>query len=190
MPNYRRPFQPGGTFFFTVVTHDRQPIFRSELARLILRSAIEQTRKDRPFDFLAMVLLPEHLHALWTLPESDADFSIRWAAIKARFTRQYLAIGGTERAITSDWAAHRGRGVWQQRFFDHLIRDEEDFAHHLDYLHFNPVKHGHSMCPHAWPHSTFAKWVRRGVYESTWCCCCDGPRKAPDFDWAVSIEME
>jgi putative transposase len=191
MPEYRRPFVPGGTFFFTVVTQDRRPILCTDLARPLLRSAIEVTRAERPFDLLAIVLLGDHLHAIWELPPGDADFSSRWAAIKARFTRNYLAAGGTEAAVTADRARHRGRGVWQQRFYDHVIRDQDDLNRHLDYLHYNPVKHGVSSCPHAYVHSTFAKWVKRGAYESNWCCCCRGESKpAPDFSWADFTDIE
>ncbi len=191
MPHYRRPFSPGGTFFFTVVTQDRQPILCSDLVRPLLRAAIAATRAERPFDQLAMVLLNDHLHALWALPPGDSDFSTRWAAIKARFTRAFLAAGATEATITADRALHGGRGVWQQRFYDHLIRDEDDRNRHLDYIHYNPVKHGVATCPHTYPYSTFSKWVERKAYESDWCCTCEGRIvRPPDFSWAENIQME
>jgi putative transposase len=191
MPEYRRPFSPGGTFFFTVVTQDRQPILCSNLARPLLRSAIATTRADRPFHQLAMVLLDDHLHALWQLTPGDADFSTRWAAIKARFTKAYLLAGGMEATVTTDRALHGGRGVWQQRFYDHLIRDESDLNRHLDYIHYNPVKHGMATCPHAYPYSTFSKWVDRKGYEGNWCCTCGGGVvRPPDFSWADAIGME
>jgi putative transposase len=191
MPEYRRPVAPGGTFFFTVVTQDRRPILCTDLARPLLRSTIEATRADRPFDLLAMVLLGDHLHAIWELPPGDTDFSGRWAAIKARFTRDYLAGGGAEATVTADRALHHGRGVWQQRFHDHAIRDQDDLNRHLDYLHYNPVKHGIVSCPHAYPYSTFAKWVERGSYESNWCCSCGAePKPAPDFAWANDADLE
>ena len=174
MPDYRRAYRPGGTFFFTLVTEGRAPIFSSETARHLLRRAIEECRSTRPFDPVALVLLPDHAHAMWTLPPNDSNYSIRWAAIKARFTHDWLEAGGSEQRRTGSRVHDRRRGVWQRRFWEHVIRDEDDYAHHLNYLHFNPVKHGLSQCPHAWPFSTFPKWVRRRMYEPTWQCVCDG----------------
>ena len=190
MPNYRRPFVPGGTFFFTLVTQDRRPILATDLARPLLRAAIVDTRRERPFVLLAIVLLADHLHLMLELPPGDADFATRLAAIKARFTRAFLAAGGGEGTVTDDRAAHGGRGVWQPRYYGHLIRDEDNFGNHLDYLHYNPVKHGVAACPHAYTHSTFQKWVDRGVYESTWACACGFQPDVPDFSWADGRDME
>ena len=145
MPNYRRPFAPGGTFFFTLVTQDRRPILTTDSARPLLRTAVADTRRERPFVLLAIVLLADHLHLLLDLPAGDADFATRRAAVKARFTRAYLAAGGGEGTVTANRAAHGGRGVWQPRYYDHLIRDEDDFGRHLDYLHYNPAKHGRGV---------------------------------------------
>lgn len=191
MPEYRRPFAPGGTFFFTVVTHNRRPILCSELARPLLRSAVATTRHERPFNLLATTLFDDHLHMIWELPQGDADFSVRWAAIKARFTRAFLQAGGDELPVTTDRSRHGGRGVWQPRFYDHLIRDDDDLTRHLDYIHYNPVKHGKVACPHAYTHSSFAKWVDRNMYEPDWCCSC-GKRVAssPSFSWADGRDME
>jgi putative transposase len=127
----------------------------------------------------AIVLLPDHLHAIWTLPPGDADFSIRWAAIKADFTRHWIAAGGNEQRRTGSRLHERRRGVWQRRFWEHHIRDEADFQHHLDYLHYNPVKHGLASCPHAWPYSTFDQWVAQRAYESQWMCACGGQSVKP-----------
>jgi len=166
-------------------------ILCTDLARPLLRAAIAETRADRPFDLLAMVLFGDHLHLMFELPPGDADFSIRLAAIKARFTRSYLLAGGYEGAVTGDRALHHGRGVWQSRFYDHLIRDDADLNKHLDYIHFNPVKHGYAACPHAYPHSTFGKWVDRKGYDADWCCTCDGRAVEPPlFDWAAGRDME
>ena len=190
MPNYRRPFAPGGTFFFTLVTQDRRPILTTDSARPLLRAAVADTRRERPFVLLAVVLLADHLHLLLELPAGDADFATRLAAVKARFTRAYLAAGGGEGNLTADRAVHGGRGVWQPRYYDHLIRDEDDFGRHLDYLHYNPVKHGRAACPHGYGHSTFGKWVGRGVYDPDWACCCRGKADVPDFAWADGRDME
>jgi putative transposase len=182
MPNFHRFFAPGASFFFTVVTYERRPLFRDPLARRILREAIETVRRRRPFELLAIVLLPDHLHCLWKLPPKDGDFSTRWLKIKETVTREYLAGGGTDRAISAGQRRKGLRGVWQPRFWEHTIRDEDDFGQHVDYIHYNPVKHGLSTCAHSWPWSTFEAWSRRGVYERDWCCFCrrpDGPR--PDF---------
>jgi putative transposase len=191
MPEYRRPFAPGGTFFFTGVTQDRQPILCSVVARTLLRSAIETTRTERPFELLAFVLFDEHLHSIWELPPGDSDFSTRWGAIKGRFTRAFLLQGGRESAVSTDRARHGGRGIWQARFYDHLIRDEQDFSNHLDYVHFNPVKHGRTECPHAYPFSTFGKWVKKNAYERDWCCSCAGRKPSiPNFSWADEKDLE
>jgi putative transposase len=179
MPDYRRAYEPGGTFFFTVVTERRAPLLCTETARSILRGIIAECQKARPFALEAIVLLPDHLHALWALPDGDSDYSTRWASIKARFTHEWLATGGQEQRRTGSRVRSRRRGVLQRRFWEHLIRDEEDFARHLDYIHYNPVKHGQVACPHAWPYSSLDKWVGRGVYEASWLCMCNGETVTP-----------
>ena len=170
MPNFRRYFVPGGTFFFTVVTAGREPIFDSEDARSLLRRSFRAEREIRPFAVDAIVLLPDHLHTKWTLPRNDHDFSMRWADLKGRFTRDWLALGGAERVVSEAAQRERRRGVWQPRFFEHMIRDEEDLSSHLDYLHFNPVKHGKALCPKDWPWSSFHRFVRSGDYPRDWGC--------------------
>ena len=191
MPDFRRAYRPGGTFFFTLVTEERADILCTDLARSILRRAIAECRATRPFEPEAMVLLPDHLHAMWTLPPGDSDYSTRWAAIKAKFTHDWIAAGGAERRRTGSRVHDRRPGVWQRRFWEHVIRDEDDYALHLHYLHFNAVKHGHANCPHAWPYSTFEKWVNRNVYEPTWACACDGrPIVVPKFEGLNQIEIE
>jgi putative transposase len=191
MPEYRRAVAPGGSFFFTVVTDGRRPLFEQARCREILRVAIGDCRARRPFELDGIVLLLDHFHLMFTLPDGDANFSIRMAAIKANFTRQYLAQGGSEFSQTPSRRKHRYRGVWQKRYWEHVIRDDNDFARHLDYLHFNPVKHGLAVCPHAWPHSTFDQWVKKRVYESDWLCSCGGRRPiVPNFDDLAGVEMD
>jgi putative transposase len=190
MPNYRRLFRPGGTYFFTIVTQDRRPIFTSALARLILRSAIARTRKSRPFGLPAMVLLEDHLHLILALPDGDIDFSTRISAIKARFTHDFLAAGEREGFTSFSRQLRGGRGVWQPRFYEHLIGSETDLNNHLNYVHYNPVKHGLATCPHAYPYSTFSRWVKRGNYEPTWACSCQSPARSPDFAWVQDRKME
>ena len=156
-------------FFLTVVTHQRRRILCTDGSRAILREAIETVRRDRPFELRAMVLLPDHFHALWVLPEGDADFSVRMGLIKKLFTRTFLAAGGTEGASTPSRLRHRNRGVWAKRFYEHTIRNYRDYKRHLDYIHFNPVKHGHVQRACDWPWSTFHSFVRKGEYPADWC---------------------
>ena len=141
MPNYLRALQPGGTFFLTLVTQRRVPIFADEGARAMLHDAFAQCRRHHGFVLDAMVLLPDHLHLLMTLPEDDADFSMRIANIKSHFTRHYLASGGAEQSRSVSRLRQRVRGVWQRRFWEHTIRDSTDLHRHFDYIHYNPVKH-------------------------------------------------
>ena len=155
---YRRLKIEGGTYFFTVVTHNRLPIFRDAPAVHLLETVIADVKTRHPFEIDAQVVLPDHLHALWTMPEGDADYSRRWRLIKEAFTRRFRKLP----------LADAGSAVWQSRFWEHLIRDDSDFWNHLDYIHANPVHHGLVSAPSAWPHSTFASWVDRRVYESDW----------------------
>lgn len=190
MPNYRRAFRPGGTFFFTVVTAGRARILTSDSARRMLHEAFAECARSRPFVQVASVLLPEHLHEIWTLPDGDSDYSTRWRQIKTAFTRRYLAASGDERAVTADHDRQGRRGVWQARFYEHTLRDEADLRNYLDYIHYNPVKHGHATCPHAWAWSSFHRFVREMNYDATWNCTCDGRRVVPPtFDWATA-DME
>jgi putative transposase len=191
MAGYIRAFAPGGTFFFTVVTYRRRPIFRAVRAREILRAAITAACQRRPFEVDAIVLLPDHLHCIWTLPAGDHDFSTRWRKIKEDFTRRYSAERGLETHVTAGQRAKGLRGVWQQRFWEHTIRDELDFERHVDYIHYNPVKHGHVTCPHLWSWSSFAQWVAREVYDRAWCCeCVAQPGRVPCFDDLAGTAIE
>ncbi|HET6246951.1 MAG TPA: transposase [Tepidisphaeraceae bacterium] len=174
MPNYRRAIRHGGTFFLTLVTEGREPIFADAGARAILRNAIETCRSNHAFVLDALVLLPDHTHLMLTLPEGDSDFSGRIRAIKSRFTRDYLAIGGLEKRRSRSRVRQRTRGVWQRRFWEHAIAGVDDLRRHFDYVHYNPVKHGYVDCPHAWPHSSFHRFVAERRYKNTWCCRCKG----------------
>ncbi|WP_031336737.1 transposase [Rhodopseudomonas sp. B29] len=163
MPNYRRARVAGGCWFFTVNLHDRRRRLLIDHIEL-LRQAIRTTREARPFHIDAMVVLPDHLHAVWTLPERDADFSSRWRAIKKHFTK---ALPFTE-PLDPVRQARRERGVWQRRFWEHLIRDDEDYARHIDYCNINPVKHGLVTRVQDWPYSSFHRDVRAGIYPIDW----------------------
>jgi putative transposase len=128
---------------------------------------------------LAVVLLPDHIHCIWKLPEQDSDFSLRWSIIKRNFSKMWLSSAGrVGRAHHSSKVAksrrqHREVGIWQRRFWEHAIRDEEDFAKHVNYIHFNPVKHGYVKCPHQWPYSSFSTWVDQDYLKLDWRCRCN-----------------
>lgn len=182
MPEYRRIYQSGGTYFSTVVTHRRRRIFADSRAVDMLREAFLEIQADTPFDMSACVVLPDHLHCIWTMPEGDSAYSTRWSRVKRRFTQRWLASGGHEGGISESRAKHRERGVWQRRFWEHTIRNEDDMIRHVDYIHFNPVKHGLASCPHAWSHSSFDRWVKSRHYTADWLCGCDGKKpRIPDF---------
>jgi putative transposase len=141
MSNYRRTNVAGGTYFFTVNTLCRVPVLTKAPVRAALREAIRQTRLSHPFDIDAWVLLPDHLHCIWTLPAGDAEFSIRWSKIKRYVSQQCGESYGVNRVSASRIKRHES-GLWQRRFWEHQIRDERDCARHVDYIHWNPVKHG------------------------------------------------
>ncbi len=172
MPKYRRWYRDGGTYFFTVKTYKRQAFLCDAFARTALRRAIEQTRSEKPFEIVGWVLLPDHLHTVWKMPENDDDFSIRWSMIKRRFTRQWLTQHQPKVQGTPRMQRKREPGVWQRRFWEHLIRDQDDMANHTDYIHYNPIKHGLVACPHHWPYSTFHRWGKEGAYRMDWLCTC------------------
>ena len=163
---YRRALVPGGTFFFTLVTERRRPVFAADDAVAVLRDAFRSVRRSRPFGIDAIVVMPDHLHCIWTLPPDDADFSTRWRLIKTCFTKHCPAAllhpPNAARLIKGEQA------VWQHRYWEHQIRDETDFARHVDYIHYNPVKHGLARSPLDWPYSSFSRYVEAGVYAPDW----------------------
>lgn len=160
---YRRTLVPGGTYFFTVNLLDRD---RSLLVEHIdmLRAAIKAVRAKHPFEIDAWVVLPDHLHALWTLPAGDADYPTRWALIKAGFSRGLLA----DEPIAGSRRKKGERGIWQRRYWEHAIRDETDLERHANYIHYNPVKHGYVRRVVDWPFSTFHRDIARGIYSRDW----------------------
>jgi putative transposase len=168
MPNYRRNYIPGGTYFFTVVVHERRPMFASEEARRMLRAALQSVRAHRPFATIAAVLLPDHLHCIWTLPQGDADYSTRWRLIKDAFTRSFLYQGGEEAPLSASRRRHGERAIWQRRFWEHTCRDQEDLNRCIDYIHWNPVKHGLVERVRDYPWSSFHRFVEQGVYPLDW----------------------
>jgi len=168
MSDYKRVRIAGGAYFFTLVTFDRRPFLTSALARACLREALRETRSVQPFRLDAICLLPDHLHCLWTLPAGDTDFSGRWNRIKGLFSKRYLAAGQSPGNPNASRRRTGEAAIWQRRFWEHCIREDKDFRRHLDYLHFNPVKHGHVMRAADWPWSSFARYVRMGWYDEAW----------------------
>ena len=168
MPEYRRSLIEGGTYFFTVVTYNRRPILTSTEARKLLRSAWMDVCGRFPFATNAVCLLPDHIHCIWTLPDRDINYSVRWKEIKRLFTKSYLEqIGPGD--IRSESRVRRGEAaIWQRRFWEHTIRDQTDLNHHLDYIHYNPVKHGLVQTVSDWPWSSFHRYVKMGYYETNW----------------------
>jgi len=163
MTNYRRNFLSGGSFFFTMNLAERR--LRLLTAHIdLLRQAFRNVRRRHPFDIEAIVVLPDHLHAVWTLPEDDADFALRWRLIKTIFSR---GLPAGER-ISASRAGKAERGIWQRRYWEHTLRDEKDFAWHVDYIHFNAVKHGHVKRVRDWPYSSFHRMVKLGIYPLDW----------------------
>ena len=178
---YRRITAPGGTFFFTLVTFKRRMIFADEQAVALLREAFHSVQLNHPFKIEAAVILPDHLHMLWHLPEGDSDYSTRWRLIKSHFTHQW---GGTKDIPNTPSRQLKGeQAVWQRRYWEHLIRDEADWLRHVEYIHYNPVKHGLVGSPVEWRYSSFHTFVKQGVYSPDW-----GAGEAPKIYMEVGGE--
>jgi len=164
MPDYRRAWHPGGTWFFTVNLLRRSGNDLLVCHIEALRAAVARVRSAHPFAIHGWVVMPDPLHCLITLPEHDTDFPLRWRLIKGAFSKAI-----PEQEWRSEVRQRRGeRAVWQRRYWEHLIRDDADFSAHMDYIHFNPVKHGLVARVADWPHSTFHRLVERGVYPADW----------------------
>jgi putative transposase len=159
---YRRNFIAGGTYFFTTTLADRKCDWLVKHVDL-LRAAFRDARRERPFAIEAVVVLPDHLHCIWTLPPGDADYSHRWRLIKSHFSRA-LSV----RAAPVRKNAKGEYNVWQRRFWEHTVRDERDFQAHVDYIHYNPVKHVLVARVGDWPYSSFHRFVRMGWLDADW----------------------
>ena len=163
MPNYRRNRIPGATYFFTVNLRDRRSgLLVTQIDAL--REAVRNVCEQSPFHTDAWVVLPDHMHCLWTLPETDSDFPDRWRRIKAGFSKSLPNI-----TQGSGGRLHKGeRGIWQRGYWEHTIRDDRDYTAHMDYIHFNPVKHGLTQDPSDWSFSSFRRCVAAGLYPAGW----------------------
>ena len=174
MVGYRRNLVPGGTYFFTVALQDRSSTFLTEHSETLVH-AIQTVRNKTYFDEVATVILPDHMHTIWTLPCNDSDYPGRWKAIKSLFTR---ALVKSRIPLTRN---SRGEyRLWQKRYWEHTISDEHDLRSHIDYIHFNPVKHGHVGHSSEWPYSTFHRYVRSGLLPSDW---SGGAHEAEDMNF-------
>jgi putative transposase len=163
---YRRAKTPGATYFFTVVTHNRRKILCQPENVDLLRNAFRYVMGKYPFKIDAISILLDHLHCIWTLPEGDADFSIRWRLIKSYFSRQcHPQYQGN---ISTSRQNKKEKAVWQRRFWEHQIRDELDFLNHVEYIHYNPVSHGLVTAPKDWQYSSFHRYVEAGIYDQMW----------------------
>ena len=158
MSEYRRLYQPGGSYFFTIVTHQRIEIFSLPDNITRLKSAFDKVMKRHPFIMEAFVILPDHIHCIWRMPAGDSNYSIRWRLIKSYFS------GGFNHPVNK-----RGeKEIWQRRFWEHLLRDEEDWRRHMDYIYYNPVKHSYVKSPGDWLHSSFRQAIQDGLYAPDW----------------------
>ncbi|MFK5949276.1 MAG: transposase [Methylococcales bacterium] len=185
MSDYRRNYVAGGTYFFTVVTEKRRPILHTDLARKYLREAFLHCKQEYPFKMNAIVMLPDHIHAIWTLPNDDFDYSKCWGIIKKYFTQSWLRQGGSETRVSKSKQRYRRRGVWQRRFWEHTLRDQEDYNHHFDYLHYNPIKHGVVKHLLDYPYSSFHRYVKQGGYDKNW-----GSEDKAYFDFSELDNLE
>lgn len=168
MPDYRRWFVPGGTYFFTLVTHERYPFFKSDRACRLLGDVMRDVNAELPFKTVAVALLWDHLRCIWTLPSGVADYSTRWKKIKSDFTRRWLESGGLELPVGWSRRARGERGIWQRRFWEHTSLEETDLELRFDYIHYNPVKHGYVKSPWDWPRSSFRRYVAVNHYARDW----------------------
>lgn len=163
---YRRIKIEGRPYFFTLATHNRRGFLCYPDNVELLRQAFRYTVQRHPMKIDAFVLLPDHLHTIWTLPEGDHNFSMRWRLIKSYFSRYCQnKYGGI---VSASRQNKQERAFWQRRFWEHTIRDDEDFAKHVEYIHYNPVKHGLVAAPKDWAYSSFHRYVRAGLFDEMW----------------------
>ena len=166
MATFRRSTAPGATYFFTVTTNHRQKLLTQPPYYQALKDALRDVKKTHPFTIDAFVLLPDHLHCLWTLPEQDADYSTRWNIIKRQVSQQTRELKST--SLSESQLRRKELGLWQRRFWEHQIRDDRDYEKHVEYIHWNPVKHGYAKNVKDWPYSSFHRFVERGIYPPDW----------------------
>jgi len=162
MVTYRRALVPGGTWFFTLALANRRSTALTDNVEL-LRESIRHVTRRYPFRVRAIVVLPDHLHTIWTLPQGDHDFSGRWRFLKGLFTRHLKSSG-----VSMEVNVRGEHGLWQRRYWEHLISSDRDYANHVDYIHANPVRHGYVETPGDWQWSSFHAFVRAGRLPANW----------------------
>jgi len=158
MSDYRRAFAPGGCFFFTLVTYKRYQYFADDKNICLLRKAFQHVKNNHPFEIDAIVVMPDHLHTIWRLPKDDSNYSLRWRLIK-----HYVSTH-----IDAPTNHRKEKSIWQRRFWEHTIRNEKDWRNHIDYIHYNPVKHGYVNHPNNWKYSSYKNALIKGWYDNNW----------------------
>ena len=182
MATFRRSVVPGATYFFTLNTCQRRKVLTEPPFYSALKQALRQVKAEHPFTIEAFVLLPDHLHCIWTLPPDDGNYALRWNLIKRRVSQ--ATRNDTTPLLSASRIKRKELGLWQRRFWEHQIRDDSDFAHHMNYIHWNPMKHGYVSRVADWPYSSFHRYVRAGVYDKDWAGTIDHAhdhRHASDF---------
>ena len=163
---YHRYFQNGGTYFFTLVTFRRKKIFLEDSACELFMHALDHVQSNHPFHVIAYCLCPDHIHMIWSLPENDNNYPLRWRLVKSNFSRKYKQEDKESIPVSRK---HKGEcTVWQRRYWEHFIRDENDLVKHIEYIHFNPVKHALVDAPVRWRYSSFYDYVDQGLYQKDW----------------------
>ncbi len=175
MPEYRRVKKEGGIYFFTLVTYQRQKLFFPSEVRKLLIQTVEEVREFHSFEMIAYCVLTDHVHFLWQMPEQESDYAMRIGLIKRRFSKKYSPLYGETLQRTESQLKRRELTIWQRRFWEHFIRDEIDLGRHIEYIHYNPIKHGLLKRTVDWDCSSFHDYVSDGVYDS---------------DWGISYEMD
>ncbi len=169
MPNYRRNKIPGATYFFTVVTYNRKPIFTNQESKHLFWKTYLQVQKRYPFTSQVLCLLPDHFHCIWSLPEKDANYSLRIRELKRIFTFQYQRFFPIKLGKQSNSRKNKKEGVvWQRRFWEHTIQNIDEYNWYMDYIHWNPVKHGYADSPFDWDVTSFHRYVKSGIYSQNW----------------------
>ena len=168
MSRYRRQNTPGSTWFFTVVTYERRAFLCDEKVRSALREAIKKVQTNHPFKIEAWVLLPDHFHCIWTLPEQDSNYPLRIRLLKRYVTQSCAGFLHRDSLNTPSRRKRKESTIWQRRYWEHRLRTDKDFRNHMDYIHYNPVKHECCQSPTEWPYSTIHRLTKEGVYPKNW----------------------
>lgn len=168
MPRYIRSYTKGATYFFTLVAHDRRPIFCERDFLQAFRESIKQVQQQYPFEIIAWIQLPDHLHCIWEMSTDGTNYSKCWSRIKRLTTQACPQYHLPHESLSQSSIDRNEKGLWQRRFHEHQINSEEDFIKHIDYIHYNPVKHGLVERAADWNHSSFHRYVKSGFYSADW----------------------